>query len=116
MPGRLKPLRLGSIRYINSLPVDLGLLRHEVDFTHEIVRGTPSELNQKILEGAVDLSPVSAFFYAQQAADFELLPDLSISSKSGVQSVLLFSRCRPEELAGKKIQLTGEGRTTPVRR
>jgi chorismate dehydratase len=43
-----------------------------------------------------------------------LLPDFSISSKSGVQSVLLFSKKPLAELKGARIALTWKGRTTPA--
>ena len=114
MPGRLNSLRIGSIRYINSLPVDWGFSSGQVPFAAEVVRGAPSELNQKILNGDLEISPVSAFWYARHQSHFFLLPDISISSESGVQSVLLFSRRPPQELGGKTIAVTGEGKTTPV--
>ncbi len=107
-------MRLGSISFINSLPVDLGILSHEVPCDAEIVRGTPSRLNLKIEQGALEVSPVSAFWYAQHQSSLVLLPDFSISSKSGVQSVLLFSKKPLSELKGSRIALNWKGRTTPA--
>ncbi len=112
--GQDLSLRLGSIRYINSLPIDLGLLSKAIPFSGEIVQEVPAKLNQKMLEGAIDVGPVSTYFYAKHQERFEILPHLSISSHSGVQSVLLFSRSKPQELSGKTILLTGEGQTTPI--
>ena len=110
----LNKLRLGSIQFINSLPVDLGILSGAVAADAQITQSTPSALNQKILQGELEVSPVSAFWYAKHHKELLLFPDLSISSESGVQSVLLFSRCPIKDLKGKKIGLTGKGRTTPV--
>ena len=108
-------MRLGCISYINSLPVDMGLLEGKIPLPGaEFVSGFPSELNQKIAANQVDVGPVSAFWYAQQPELFYVLPDLSISSESGVRSVLLFSRYSLKELAGKRIAITGQGKTTPA--
>ena len=107
-------MRLGSIEFINSLPVDLGLLSGAVHSPVEIVQGAPSFLNEALLSGQIDVSPVSTIFYAGHADDFLLLPDLSISSYSGVESVLLFSRVPMAQLGGKKIGVTSKARTTPA--
>jgi chorismate dehydratase len=109
-----KPLRLGSISFINSLPVDLGLITGSVPSEIEIVPGIPTELNQKALSGQVDVSAVSALWYAEHQDKFLLLPNLSISSESGVESVFLFSRLPMKHLKGKKIAVTRQGRTTPA--
>jgi chorismate dehydratase len=107
-------IRLGSIEFINSLPVDLGLLSGEIPFLGRVIPGVPSRLNPMMLNGELDISPVSALFYAQHAEEFAVLPDLSISSDSGVMSVLLFSRHALGDLRHRKIFLTGKGRTTPA--
>ncbi len=109
-----RSIRLGSIDFINSLPVDLGIARGEVALDAEIVPGRPESLNLLITKGGLDVSPVSALCYAQSQKDLLLLPDLSISSQSGVQSVLLFSRYSFDELKDKTILVGGDGRTTPV--
>ncbi len=115
MSGGLTNLRLGSISYINSLPVDLGLLDSKISLPQaQFISGFPSDLNQKMLSGVIDLGPISSFWYAKHRELFFVLPDLSISSESGVQSVLLFSRYPLRELSGKRILASGQGKTTPV--
>ncbi len=107
-------MRLGSIEFINSLPVDLGIVCGAVPCPASITAGTPAILNEMILKGELDISPISVFWYGKHQRDFMLLPDLSISSESGVESVILFSRFPLKDLNGKKIAFTGKGRTTPV--
>ena len=85
-------MRLGSIDFINSLPVDLGLRSGAVASDIQMVRGVPAALNEKILNNELEISAVSALWYAEHQTRFVLLPDLSISSESGVMSVLLFSQ------------------------
>lgn len=108
-------VRLGSIEFINSLPVDLGLLSGEVAYPEaRIYQASPAVLNQKVSEGVLDVSPVSAFWYGQHAKDLLVLPDLSISSESAVDSVLLFSKQDWSKLSGANVLVSGKGRTTPV--
>ncbi len=107
-------LRLGSIEFINSLPVDLGLLTGAVRLEADFVQGSPVALNNKLLGGELDISPVSSFFYAEHADRLVLLPELSISSESSVESVLLFSREKIENLKNQTLRITGKGRTTPA--
>ena len=107
-------LRLGSIRYINSLPVDLGLLKKVIPLNARIVQGSPMRLNELILSDELDVSPVSLFWFALHSEKFYLLPDLSISSESAVHSVLLFSHYPLSDLKGKKIAVCDEGSTTPA--
>ena len=114
MPGGIEPVSLGSIQYINSLPVDIGILTGQVPFDGRVVRGVPASLNEQLLDGRIQISPASAIWCAIHSARFLILPDLSISSESGVQSVLLFSRRPAQELGAGTIWVTGEGRTTPA--
>src|SRR3989338_4788304 len=109
-----RPLRLGSIEFINSLPVDLGLTSGRVESACEMITGTPAELNEKILRKETDASHVSTVWYAEHQEEFLLFPDLSISSESGVQSVLLFSRHPLKYLKNMSISVTPQGRTTPA--
>ncbi len=106
--------KVGSIEFINSLPVDLGILNSKIRLNAQIVQGTPMQLNEKMLSGDLDISPISAFWYASHSEKFYLLPDLSISSESAVYSVLLVSRFTLAELKGKKIAITDKGSTTPA--
>lgn len=107
-------MKLGSIAYINSLPVDWGILSGAVRAPFETVSDVPARLNDRMLSGEIAAGPVSALWHAKHEKQFYVLPELSISSLSGVQSVLLFSRLPLPALAGQKIAVTSEGRTTPA--
>ena len=107
-------LRLGDIAFVNSWPVTYALAQGIVPAPATIVRGTPTELNARLADGALDVSAVSALAYLQHADEVLLLPDLAIGSESGVNSVLLVSRCPLRELAGQTIAVTPHGATTPV--
>jgi len=98
--------RMGKISYINASPVyyglDNGLLPHWL----EMVPDVPSALNRQIMEGRIVISPISAAFYAMNHQDLILLPDLSISCRGRVMSVILASRYPIEALSGKTVRLT----------
>ena len=79
-----------------------------------LVHGTPAQLNAQFAAGQLEVSAISALAYLRQGDDCMLLPDLSIGSESGVNSVLLISREPLEQLEGRPIAVTDEGATTPA--
>jgi chorismate dehydratase len=105
-------MRLGRIGYVNCYPVygaiDAGLVAAPAS----LVTGTPAELNDRLADGRLDVSVISAVAYAQHAGDLELLPDLAISSDGPVRSVLLFSRRPPERLGGARVLVSTASRTS----
>lgn len=85
-------LRIGRIDYLNVWPLFQGLrlrLTPETQAQVRIVPGHPSELNEALAGGDLDVAPSSSFEYLQRADKYSLLPDLSISSWGPVRSVLL---------------------------
>lgn len=129
-------VRLGSIKFFNSLPLDYGLKRtieynqiqkkgracctclkgsYLQDYLNiELVEDIPARLNKMLLSGELDISPISSIEYAKAQDKLLILPNLSISSDSGVNSVILVSKTPVEELEGNTIYLTDKGATTPV--
>jgi chorismate dehydratase len=61
-----------------------------------------------LLAGELDLSPISAFAWAQHAGELVLLPDLCIGARDEVVSVVLVSDTPPSLLDGAEIALTQE--------
>ncbi len=105
-------MRLGRIGYVNCYPVYGAVDRGVVAVPASVVTGTPAELNDRLADGRLDVSVISAVAYAQHAADFELLPDLAISSDGPVRSVLLFSTRPPEALGGARVLVSTASRTS----
>lgn len=104
-------MRLGRIGYINCYPVYGAVDRGITPLPAELVTGTPSELNDLLAAGELDLSVVSAVEYARNARDYVLLPDLAISCDGPVRSVALFSRRPVGRLDGRTVLLTASSRT-----
>lgn len=105
-------MRLGRITYVNCYPVYGAMDRGVVAAPATLVSGTPSELNDRLSDGRLDVSVISAVAYAQHPGAFELLPDLAVSSDGPVRSVLLFSRRPPEELGGARVLVSTSSRTS----
>jgi len=105
-------MRLGRIGYVNCYPVYGAMDRGLVAVPATLVTGTPADLNDRLADGRLDVSVISAVAYAQRAEEYELLPDLAISSDGPVRSVLLFSRRPPEALGGARVLVSTSSRTS----
>lgn len=107
-------LCVGEISYLNCTPLFTSLRKNFQDSDYRFIVGHPSELNGRLRSGEIDLCPSSSIEYAQNPDLYLILPDLSISSKGPVGSVLLFSRVPIARLDGASIGLTGESETSVI--
>ena len=105
-------MRLGRIGYVNCFPVYGAIDRGVVKVDAELVTGTPSELNDLLAAGELDVSVVSAVEYARNASRYHLLPNLAISSDGPVRSVALFTRRPAPQLDGRTILVSASSRTS----
>ena len=83
-------MRIGRIPYINCYPVYGALDRGLVGLDAQLIDGVPTDLNQRMARGDLDISVVSAVEYARDSGRYLLLPDLAISCDGPVRSVMLF--------------------------
>src|ERR1041384_5149061 len=65
-------MRLGRIPYINCYPIYGAIDRGIVRTTAGLVTGTPSELNDLLVAGELDVSVISAVAYARHSKDLVL--------------------------------------------
>ncbi len=107
-------MKIGRIGYINCAPVYGAIDRGIVALPPggELVTGTPSELNDLLVAGELDMSVISAIEYARHAKDLLLLPELAISCDGPVRSVALFSRRPVGQLDGRTVLLSASSRTS----
>ncbi len=101
-------LRSGRIIYTNDLPIYAAFDEGAVRYPGALVADIPSHLNAMLLDGRLDLSPVSAFHWAKYADQLALLPRLCIGARREVWSVLCVSRKPLSELDGATIAVTRE--------
>jgi chorismate dehydratase len=100
-------IRLGRISYVNMAPV---FYRLEADVDE--IQGVPTDLNEQLLAGALDLAPISSIEYARHAERLRLLPRLCVSSEGAVDSIQLVSRLPLEQV--RRIAVTPESATSVV--
>ncbi|NLC06623.1 MAG: menaquinone biosynthesis protein [Syntrophomonadaceae bacterium] len=104
--------RVGHIQFINCLPLYYGLVKKDVLLDVELTKGTPTELNRMLIQGELDISPISSIEYGRHADLLLLMPDLTVSAEEEVLSILLLSKVPIEELEGRTIALTNTSATS----
>lgn len=106
-------MRYGSIRYVNNLPVDHGLVSGATGrpASLKVLEGTPTELNHAIDTGTVDVGAVSAARLLSPHGGLSVLPEATIASHGPVDSVLLVSKRPVETLDQARIAVSKESAT-----
>jgi len=105
-------LRIGRIEYANCTPVFHALNELYPSSTYQYVGGVPAYLNGLLASGDIDVCPSSSITFSTHAEQLLIVPDISISSRGPVLSVLLFSAIPIEELDGKTVLLSSESATS----
>ena len=100
-------IRLGRISYVNMAPVF-----HRLNADVEEVSGVPTELNRLLLDGELDIAPISSIEYARHASSLRILPRLCVSSEGAVESIQLVSRLPFSQI--RSVAVTPESATSVV--
>src|SRR5512133_751593 len=78
----------------------------------EEVQGVPTDLNERLLAGELDIAPISSIEYARNADKLRLLPRLCVASEGAVDSIQLVSRKPLEQV--RSVAVTPESATSVV--
>ncbi|HET9324208.1 MAG TPA: menaquinone biosynthesis protein [Gaiellaceae bacterium] len=100
-------IRLGRISYLNMAPVFYGL---EADVQE--VLGVPTELNAALMDGQVDVAPISSIEWARNARELRLLRRMCVSSEGAIGSIQLVAPGPFAEV--RRIAVTPESATSVV--
>ena len=100
-------IRLGRISYVNMAPVFF-----ELEAEVEEVSGVPTELNERLVAGEIDLAPISSIAYGRHADSLRILPRLCVSSEGAVDSIQLVSRAPVDRI--DSVAVTPESATSAV--
>jgi chorismate dehydratase len=100
-------IRLGRISYVNMAPVF-----HRLNVDVDEVSGVPTELNRLLLDGELDVAPISSIEYARHASSLRILPRLCVSSEGAVESIQLVSRLPFTQI--RSVAVTPESATSVV--
>ena len=101
-------LRSGRIIYTNDLPIYTAFDEGAVRYPGALCADVPANLNEALVAGRLDVSPISAFQYGKSADRLALLPELCIGSRQDVWSVVCVSRKPLDQLDGARIYVTKE--------
>ncbi|RMG60385.1 MAG: futalosine synthase [Deltaproteobacteria bacterium] len=112
--GEGRTIVVGEIPYLNTLPIFTALKRHFPLEYAEFVQGHPAELNRSLREGLIDITPGSSIEFARHPEKYFIVPDISISSRIRVKSVLLFSPYPVEEEKRLEVLSTNRSATSVV--
>jgi chorismate dehydratase len=104
--------RVGHIQFLNCLPIYWGLVRSGALLDLELTKDTPDNLNQMLVDGALDIGPISLVEYLRHADDLVLLPDIAVGSDGKVLSVDLVAQRPLRELDGRPVALGSTSRTS----
>lgn len=104
-------LNCGRIKYTNDLPIYAAFDEGVLEYPGTLHADVPAKLNEMMLDGRLDVGPISAFAYAKDFERFVLLPDLCIGARDEVISVVLVSSVPPALLDGAEIAVSSESAT-----
>jgi chorismate dehydratase len=100
-------VRLGRISYVNMAPVF-----YRLDAEVEEIQGVPTDLNRRLLDGELDIAPISSIEYARNAERLRVLPRLCVGSEGAVDSIQLVSRKPLDQV--RAVAVTPESATSVV--
>jgi len=104
-------IQVGRISYLNVDPIYYGLENGLKPPWVELTAAPPASLNCLMVEGKLDISPVSTGAYTRHTDQWLILPNLSISCHGSVMSVLLASNFPLDDLDGRRVVVTSESGT-----
>lgn len=77
----------------------------------DLRKDSPDRLSAALVNGTLDIGPISLVEYLRHGRDLLALPDLAVGSDGPVQSVCLISTVDPTELDGRRVALGSTSRT-----
>ena len=102
-------MRISIVEYLNTAPLVRGFTHGPLRGKYELSFTVPSQCAEQLRSGAVDVAIIPAIEY-QRIPDLVILPNLSITSKKSVRSLLLVSKKPIQEVA--RIALDRSSRST----
>jgi len=103
--------RVGHIQFLNCLPIYWGLMRSGALLDVDLHKDTPDKLSQDLVDGKLDIGPITLVEYLRHTDELLLLPNLAVGSDGPVLSVNLISTRPLAELDGRPVALGSTSRT-----
>jgi chorismate dehydratase len=106
-------LRVSVVEYLNTAPLVWGFTHGPLRGRYDLRFAVPSECAEQLRRGEVDLGIIPVIEYPRMAAagaDLVILPEMAVSAKNEVRSLLVIAR-RPVEYA-RRFALDASSRST----
>ncbi|NLU70300.1 menaquinone biosynthesis protein [Streptomyces sp. HNM0574] len=104
--------RVGHIQFLNCLPLYWGLVHTGTLLDLELTRDTPEKLSEQLVNGHLDIGPVTLVEFLKNADDLVALPDIAVGCDGQVMSCEIVSRVPLDQLDGEKVALGSTSRTS----
>ncbi|MER7917426.1 MULTISPECIES: menaquinone biosynthetic enzyme MqnA/MqnD family protein [unclassified Streptomyces] len=109
--SRTRP-RVGHIQFLNCLPLYWGLARTGTLLDFQLTKDTPEKLSERLIQGELDVAPVTLVEYLKNSDDLVAFPDIAVGCDGPVMSCVIVSQVPLEELDGAKVALGSTSRTS----
>ncbi|MFJ2191539.1 menaquinone biosynthetic enzyme MqnA/MqnD family protein [Kitasatospora sp. NPDC087861] len=104
--------RVGHIQFLNCVPLYWGLARTGNLLDLDLTKDTPEKLSDQLVDGSLDIGPITCVEYLRNADDLLVLPGIAVGSDGPVMSCLIVSKVPLAELDGRRVALGSTSRTS----
>ena len=104
--------RVGHIQFLNCLPLYWGLVHTGSLLDLELTRDTPEKLSDQLVNGDLDIGPITLVEFLKNADELVALPDIAVGCDGAVMSCEIVSRVPLDQLDGAKVALGSTSRTS----
>ncbi|MFI7010480.1 menaquinone biosynthetic enzyme MqnA/MqnD family protein [Streptomyces sp. NPDC050145] len=108
---RIRP-RVGHIQFLNCMPLYWGLARTGSLLDFELTKDTPEKLSERLVDGRLDIGPITLVEFLKAADDLVAFPDLAVGCDGPVMSCVIVSQVPLDELDGRRVALGSTSRTS----
>lgn len=93
------------------MPIYWGLARTGTLLDLELTKDTPEKLNDQLVRGDLDISPISLVEFLRNADDLVAFPDVAVGCDGPVMSCVIVSQVPLDQLDGSRVALGSTSRT-----
>jgi len=104
--------RVGHIQFLNCLPLYWGLARTGTLLDLELTKDTPEKLSEQLVDGRLDIGPITLVEFLRNAGRLVALPDIAVGCDGPVMSCVIVSKGPLEGLDGERVALGSTSRTS----
>ncbi|MFE1792765.1 menaquinone biosynthetic enzyme MqnA/MqnD family protein [Streptomyces sp. NPDC059525] len=104
--------RVGHIQFLNCLPLYWGLARTGTLLDMELTKDTPEKLSERLVQGDLDIAPVTLVEFLRHADQLVALQDIAVGCDGPVMSCVIVSQVPLEQLDGARVALGSTSRTS----